>query len=54
MSRIEQNDFLYSLLTNPDEFLNDEKPFEYHQITKKTDPTIIKKIDVQYVNVSGA
>ena len=54
MSRIEQNDFLYSLLTNPDEFLNDDKPFEDHPITKKQDPSIIKKIEVQYITVSGA
>jgi hypothetical protein len=30
MSKIEQNDFLYSLLTNPDDFLKEDKYFNYH------------------------
>ena len=34
MSRIEQNDFLYTMLTNPEAFLTDEKLFEHHPLTK--------------------
>ena len=41
MSKIEQNDFLYTLLTNPDTFINDDnKPFEYHPLNRQIDPSI--------------
>lgn len=54
MSRIEQNDFLYTLLTNPEDFLSDEKPFEFHPITSMIDPSILFRCEVQYITVEGA
>lgn len=54
MSRIEQNDFLYTMLTNPDAFLSDEKMFEHHPLTKQSDPSIIKIAECQYITVEGA
>ena len=33
MNRIEQNDFLYTLLTNPTAFLSDNKEFVYHEVS---------------------
>ena len=45
MSRIEQNDFLYSLMTNPEDLVNPEKPFEFHPIEYHNDPTLEWKCD---------
>ena len=37
MNKIEQNDFLYTLLTNPEDFVSEEKPFVFHPLT---DPSV--------------
>ena len=54
LNKIEQNDFLYSILTNPDEFLTDEKHFQFHPIRKSIDETLIQWYEVQYITVEGA
>jgi hypothetical protein len=51
LSKIEQNDFLYSLLTDPDGFITEDKPFVFHSLTDKT---VIWESQVQYITVEGA
>jgi hypothetical protein len=54
MNKIEQNDFLYTLMTKPEEFINDEKPFEFQPITKSIDKTLIWRGEVQLISGDGA
>lgn len=54
MSKIEQNDFLYTLFTNPDAFLNNQKAFVFHPITKQMDQTLQSSVEVQLITVEGA
>lgn len=53
MNKIEQNDFLFNIMTNPDYIASPEKPFEFHPLDLKTDPTIEFIGDVQYIAVEG-
>ena len=54
MNKIEQNDFLYTLLTNPEDFVTDDHPFEFHPLTTQIDNTLIWSAEVQYITVEGA
>ena len=51
MSKIEQNDFMYTLLTNLEDFGNEDQKFDFHPIT---DSTVLWKSEVQYISVEGA
>ena len=55
MAKIEQNDFLYTLFTEPDAFLNEgNRPFEFHPLTKQMDSSLQHVAEAQLISVEGA
>jgi hypothetical protein len=53
MSKLEQNDFLYSVISNPEVLLNEHEPFTFHSISDKVDKSIVFKNEVQMIEVVG-
>ena len=55
MAKIEQNDFLYTLFTEPEAFLNEgNRPFEFHPLTKQMDSSLQHLAEAQLISVEGA
>ena len=53
LNKIEQNEFLYNLMTNPDYVYKVDKPFEFHGIEGRNDQTLEFDCDCQYIAVEG-